>query len=389
MVNCVYWFSGVHFCLRKKFYDYGIDMAVCKVLLKYGGKISRRKVKWIVESNEYLGKTITNKVFQNHIKRMLKAGYILQWKDKWKRGKKLPLFLSTETSEQIRLGSLNIIFEEKDRSDLLTSYNKLKKYRKTREDRFESELKRSRIYYIVMRVLSIETPYRNYRYPGLSITDIMNARYDGHAFCFLRLEEDKELVQECLNNLERENIVKEIKTPSEDESRYELVDLRWKSFVTECSQLLEDAVMMNFHLKWQNLRPPRPQERIYYEWCWGHRNADGHLNRVYQDYKRNKEIASKRDKQQIKELIEDLDYNIYRRYKELERRSCDLAHRYSSVYKMVVETIYPEFLRLQIERTVNNPKDKDRKYHKLQSACFDDSLIFDDSAQTMTYKFDK
>jgi hypothetical protein len=241
---------------------------------------------------------------------MLNAGYILQWKGKWKRGKKLPLFLSAETSEQIRLGNLNIVFEEKDRSDLLISYNKLKKYRKARDDRFEGELKRNRIYYIVMRVLSTETPNRNYRYSGLSITDIMNARYDGHAFYFLRLEDDKRLVEECLSILERENIVKKTKIPSEDEPRYELVDPRWKSFATECSQLLENAIMMNLHLKWQNLRPPRPQERIYYEWCWGHRNADGHLNRVYQDYKRNKKIASKRDRQQIKELIEDLDYNI-------------------------------------------------------------------------------
>ncbi|MGH9974258.1 MAG: hypothetical protein ACRD8Z_00255, partial [Nitrososphaeraceae archaeon] len=318
---------------------------------------------------------------------MLDANYIFAAnRGDWKLGKKLSLCLSPETSEQIRLGNLVIKFDEREQSGISTSYTKLTKYHKAEEDRSESELKRSRIYYIVMRVLSIEVPNRHYKLPSFSVADIMNSRYDGHSFYFLRLEDDIQLVEECLRNLKREKIVREIKIPSQNEPCYELVDLRWKLFVTECSQLLEDSVMTNLHLKWANLRPPSPQERIYYEICWGDGHANGHLNRVYLDYKRNKEIASKRDKQQIKELIEDLDYNIYLRYKELERRYCDLAQKCSSVYKMVVETIYPEFLRLQIERTVNNPKNKDRKYHKLQSARFDDSLTFDDCVQTMTYK---
>ena len=128
------------------------------------------------------------------------------------QGKKLPLSLSNRTRQQLRLGNLNIDFNEEYFS-LLNSYKKLKKYHKSIEDRSKSELKRDKIYYTILRVLSIETPNRNYRYPGLSIADIINARYDGHAFYYLRLEDDKEMVQECISNLIKENIVSEVKIP--------------------------------------------------------------------------------------------------------------------------------------------------------------------------------
>ncbi|MGH9976262.1 MAG: hypothetical protein ACRD8Z_10570, partial [Nitrososphaeraceae archaeon] len=236
----------------KRVYNYEIDKAVCKAILKYSINTSRRKLKQILESNDYLGKKIPNKVFQYHIQRMLKAGYICHKKDKWVRGKKLPLFLANKTREQLRLDNLNIEFQEEEHSNLLNSYKKLKKRNESIEDRSKSELKRNRIYYIIMRALSIETPNKHYSYLGLSITDIINARYDGHAFYFLRLEDEKHLVEECISNLKEERIVKETTLPSQDESRYELIDPRWKSFVTECAQLLEDSLLMHLHLKWKN-----------------------------------------------------------------------------------------------------------------------------------------
>lgn len=130
---------------------------ICKALLRYGNDMSSRKLKWIVESKDYLGKTIPIKIFQYHIGKLLNAGYIFHKKEEWKRGKKLPLFLSNKTHEQLRLGNLTIEFKEKY-SNLLNSYKKLKKRDKLIEDRFKSETKRNRIYYIIMRVLSIETP---------------------------------------------------------------------------------------------------------------------------------------------------------------------------------------------------------------------------------------
>lgn len=361
----------------RKFYDYKIDISICKALQKYGSNISIRRLKWIVESTEYLGRTIPIKIFQYHIRKLLNAGYIFHEKEERKQGTKFPLFLTRETHEQLRLDNLIIEFNE-EYSSLLNSYKKLKKHNKSNEDRFISELKRNRIYYIIMRVLSIETPNKNYRYPGLSIADIINARYDGHAFYFLRLEDNKEMIQVCLNNLIKENIVSEVKIPVSGEPRYELIDLRWKSFVTDCSQLLEDTVMMELHLKWQNLKRPRPLERIYYESCWGDINANGHLIRIYQNFEGNEKKSSVEYRQEIEDLLYSIDCNLQQKFISLESKYRDLAKECSSIYDMIVETIYPKFLRLEIERKVNNPKNMGRKYYRSQSSEFNDSLTSGD-----------
>ena len=345
--------------------------------------ISRRKLKRIIESFDYLGRKLGTRLYESHIRRLLEAEYILENKEKWIRGKKSPLLLSNKTREQLRLDNLNFDFREAHHN-LLNSYKKLKKHRISKEERFKSELKRNRIYFIIMRTLSIETPNRFYKCPGLSISDIINARYDGHAFYFLRLENDKELVHECLNSLTREKIVSEIEIPSEDDTRYKLRDPRWKSFVIEGSHLLEDTVTMELHLKWQNLRRPRPLERIYYESCWGDRSANGHLKRVYQNYQGNEEKSNSRYRKGIEDLLYDIDCNLHQEFKDLESKYQDLDNKCSSVYNMLLETIYPKFLRLEIERIVNNPKNKGRKYHTMQSARFDDCISFGGSVQTTT-----
>ncbi|MGH9976962.1 MAG: hypothetical protein ACRD8Z_14170, partial [Nitrososphaeraceae archaeon] len=149
----------------RKFYGYETDIAICKALLEYGSNISIRRLKWIVESTEYLSRTMPIKIFQYHVQKLLNAGYIFYKKEQWKRGKKLPLYLSKKTRQQLRLGNLNIEFKE-ERPNVLISYKKLKKHHKSIEDRSKSELKRNRIYYIIMRALSIETPNKNYRYAG-------------------------------------------------------------------------------------------------------------------------------------------------------------------------------------------------------------------------------
>ncbi len=364
--------------MKKKTYDYRIDKAICKSLLNCeSNNISRRRLKRIIESNDYLGRKLGTRVYEFHIQRLLDEGYISEKRGKWKRGKKLPLFLSNKTHEQLRLGNLNIEFNE-ECSSLQNSYKKLKKRAKSSEERFKTELKRNRIYYTIMRVLSIETPNKNYRYPGLSIADITNARYDGHAFYYLRLEDDKEMIQECLNNLIREKIVSKIRELSRNGPRYKLVDLRWKSFVTDCSQLLENTVMMELHLKWQNLKRPRPLERIYYESGWGDINANRHLIRIYQNFEENEKKSSAEYRQEIEDLLYSIDRNLQQKFINLESEYRDLAKECSSIYDMIVETIYPKFLRLEIERKVNNPKNMGRKYYRLQSFEFNDSLTFGD-----------
>ena len=112
--------------MGKKVYDYEIDKAICKSLLNYeGNNISRRKLKLIVESSDYIGRKLGTRSYEFHIQRLLKAGYIFEKKAEWMRGMKSPLFLSNRTRQQMRLDNLNIEFKG-DHPDLLNSYKKLK-----------------------------------------------------------------------------------------------------------------------------------------------------------------------------------------------------------------------------------------------------------------------
>lgn len=119
-----------------------------------------------------------------------------------------------------------------------------------------------------MRVMAIETPNRCYKYPGVSVTDILNARYDGHAFYYLRLQDYRPLVEECITYLLKLNIIKQISViPMHEEPRYEFVETIYKEFVNDVSEQLEYDIMLRLHMVLQGLRPPTPQDRLYFERC--------------------------------------------------------------------------------------------------------------------------
>jgi len=125
---------------------------------------------------------------------------------------------------------------------------------------------------------------------------------------------------------------------------------------------------MDLHLKWQNLRLPRPQERIYYESCWGDRNANGHLIRVYQNFEGNEIKSVVGYKQEIEDILYSIDCRLHQEFINIESKYQDLADKCYSIYGMIVETVYPKFLCLEIERIVNNSENRGRKYYRLQSS---------------------
>ena len=332
------------------------------------------------------------------MKKLLKANYLIYNHDgkDWKRGEKLPLCLTSTTSEQMRLNSLVIQYKEnnEDRHEkTLKSYRKLKgQYQQTIErQRAEIELRRRMIYYIIFRVMSIKTPNRHYKYPGVSVTDIINARYDGHAFYFLRLEEDRSTVEECIRNLQREDIVREIKIDAEQESRYTLIEPIWKGFVKDCSELLEDIIMLRLHVIWQNIRKPTPMERLYDEYCWGERTVNGRMNRVCETLEENRKncIGKKHLEEQAKQLIESLDYNIVKDVIELRKKYHDLIERYTWTCNEIIKTVYPEFIQLEVERIEKNETTKHKKYPNLLRGFTSDVLEFRDSAKSAIAERDK
>ncbi|HZI69785.1 MAG TPA: hypothetical protein VFD60_01355, partial [Nitrososphaeraceae archaeon] len=177
--------------------------------------LTYRELKRTIESKKYLDRNLSRDTFNYHIHRIRNGGYIYAENiEPWKLGKKKFFHLSSSTKEQIELNALIIRYNEvnnKREEKILQSHHKLKKRDQIVERHSQLELTRKRIYYIIFRVLSIETPNRRYKYPGTSVTNIMNGRYDGHAFYYLRLEECRSLVEDCVQNLLKLNVIREVR----------------------------------------------------------------------------------------------------------------------------------------------------------------------------------
>ena len=255
-----------------------------------------------------------------------------------------------------------------------SSYSKFKKHRKQEEERLEAELKRSVIYYIIIRVMSIETPHKYPRLPGFSITDIIKGRLDGHAFSFLNLDKYRALVEDCIKKLQKENIVKGTELSVREEPRYEVTDPMWKDFVIDCEELLENTIMHRLHLVWNNIRRPNLKERANYELCWGEKHTDRHMGSIYNnafEKKHNKmpkktKCRSKRrseDEDEVTRLLRLLDNVIVKHVEEFKQKYYDLVKRHPYLYNRIIETVCQIFLQIEAKRMISNPKNQNKKYY--------------------------
>jgi hypothetical protein len=361
-------------------YSYRIDYAIALSLHKYN-TLTYNELKRTIESKEYLNRGLSRDTFSYHINKMLKGDYISTKKiESWKRGKKKFFVLDPSTEEQIQLNTLLISYEERDKTRqerTLQSYHKLKKREQIVEASSQLELRRKKIYYIIMRVMSIRKPNRYYKFHGVSVRDILKARYDGYAFYYLKLEDYRPLVEECITYLLKLNIIKQISSiPTHEEPRYEFVETIYKEFVNDVSERLENDIRLRLHLVWQNLRPPTPQDRIYFERCWGLKAANKNLNRVYnilQKKKRNLNHNSKNKKEE-KDFIKILDCNIVDVMKDLKETYDDLIKKHPFMCKTIIDTIYPEYLQKDVEKIVLTSRYKKKNYPKALRAISKDTL---------------
>ena len=362
-------------------YNYDYDMAVVHALYRYGS-IGRRRLKKIIESKEYLDKNISFDTFYYHIKRMLIGEYISERNDEWKRGKTLPLSLTPTTSEEVDFNSLVIRYPvnvQSKEKKILQSYHKLMKKGLMTEKHFKSQLMRSKIYYLVFCVLSIKAPTRHLTYPGVSVTDIISERKYGHAFHYLRLEDYRTLVEECVKNLLKLNIIKKVNYLSEqEETRFEFVETLWKDFIKDISNLLDGDIRIRLILVWKHLRRPTAQDRLHFEWCWG-QNANGKLIDVCDIFRVNMKKKLDHNKKYWKNLIGDFDCNIVDTIKEISKKYEILFNKHPLVWKTIIETVYPKYLQKKIKNIEKTSKYKHSKYSKLKRAIIKDTLVFSDS----------
>jgi hypothetical protein len=178
-------------------YSYNIDHAIAYALYKYKA-LGYRRLKRVIESEEFLNNGISPGIFDAHIKRMRKYSYIAsENSENWKRGQRLPLCLTFQTRQDIRLDALitydyDEIRRLRGKKLKSPSYSKLKKIKKKTVE--TPQERREKAYYLMICIASLKTPlpYKDDRYdlyPGVSVTDILGARYGGYDFFMLILIE--------------------------------------------------------------------------------------------------------------------------------------------------------------------------------------------------------
>jgi hypothetical protein len=135
--------------------------------------------------------------------------------------------------------------------------------------------------------------------------------------------------------------------------------------------------MLRLNLVWKNLRPPTAQERLYFEWCWGRRDANGKLNRVYEIFKVNKANPD-HNRKEWKDLIGNLDCNISDAMRDLSKKYKVLPNKHPLIWKTVIETVYPKYLQKEIKNIEETSKYKKGRYPRLKRVVHKDTLVFRD-----------
>jgi hypothetical protein len=233
---------------------------------------------------------------------MRKSNYITsQNSEYWKRGQRLFLYLAPQTRQDIRLDTLKITYNYDEirrlrkKKNGSPSYAELKKINKNTVKTLQEW--REKAYYLMICIASLKTPlpYKddNYDlYHGVSVTDILGARYGGYAF--LHVDLNKEMILQSFKLLEKEKVVKEIIVDN-GEVRYDIIEQSLKDFVKDCLDLFNGAIMFRFYITWKGIRPPSPEERQYCELHWGKKITDQrfiHVSQILRANKQNSPIFS-------------------------------------------------------------------------------------------------
>jgi hypothetical protein len=362
--------------LVRNSYNYSIDYAILNAVFTCKGYLSIRRIKQVIQGDKFLNRIIPEKTFRYHFTKLLKYNFLYLPRENWRRGQRLPICLTSTTLEQIRLQTLVIRYDEnKDNEDNnLDSYLKLKKHQK--QSIAEIEQKRRMIYYIIFTVLSIETPNRHYGHPGLSVKDIISAHIYGHPFHYLKLEEDRSTVEECIKKLLGEKIL--IKTVVDgEEPRYSIAEPIWKEFVKECTKTFESVVTLRLHIIWQNIRKAKPEERLYLEYIMGQRTTDLRMKNVCTILESNRKSLGKKLLKDKTKVIESIDYNIDQLAKALRKKYHSLIEQHTWICNEIIKKQYPEFIQREVEKMRKNIKTRYKNYPKLLISVSKDAGVSD------------
>jgi len=166
---------------------------------------------------------------------------------------------------------------------------------------------------------------------------------------FSHIELTRNEISECLQLLEKEGIIKRLSSSILqylDEVRYDIADEQLRKYLVKCS-ILHGMSTMRMNLAWQ-CRPPRHEEVLWYSFLWGDAMKEGRFLEFREAGMKMKQIDPIRQKKlrhSRESSIKSYDRGAKKVFDELRENYRPIPENYSYLTDMVIEWIYPSFLR--------------------------------------------
>jgi hypothetical protein len=210
------------------------------------------------------------------------------------------------------------------------------------------------------------TVYR-YLLPGISPRDIMEGRKvdvtktrAGYVFEHLfdqemyRKQLSMDDIEELFNLLEKENLIFKLRSRTltylEEGNRYDIKP-ELRTFFEDCWDKLFGGTFIRMTYTWKVFRPPGKEEKIWYKMIWGRRRANSFFvayNTRLSELKKDKKLHDITKKKFTDKYIQTLNESLRENYDVIYRNHRDTIEKYPYPSNMLLETVYPPFMRVLI-----------------------------------------
>lgn len=327
-------------------------------------ELGYREVKKIIESSQYLGKTISRDVYDYHIKKMRRRKELLPKNEKLRRGQKNPLRLSNKTIEEIRLGIYNI--------------NTIKNNRYFSQLEFTENEKRKFAYQFLFYTMA--QPYNvilirdNDGITKVSLKKFIGLHRGSSEF-FSYLSYSVNLIEYSIELLYKEKII-EIFQKGTDKL-FNIINRRLIEFVRDCQILFDTLILIRMYTQWQNIKKPSKNEVKWFELIYGKRNAYHKFIKLYLTLKKKKSSSyyNFKYKKEKTKNINSLDIAIFEKIKNLEIKYEDIKSKYPIIFEIILQTICPKFYRDFLEKYYKEKLKKSIRIPKIKPVSLKEDFI--------------
>ena len=133
-----------------------------------------------------------------------------------------------------------------------------------------------------------------------------------------------------------------------NEERYTIVDNSLKELLADC-WTLQSHVSTYLEYIWKSIRKPKDEERIWYEHLWGKNRSSKwfiECNNIRREYQKEKVLKETQD------MIDWEKSEIRKTFDSIKEKYSKTLQDYSYFIYPLINVVYPEFLRKDIETKV-------------------------------------